>query len=286
MDCPPDRFTELMKDFPPHSFLVGLSSIYWREAWKYGERAFRYCQHDAGHAIGALRIAAAALGWRMMVLHGTSDDTIETLLGLNRTEDYESAEREDPEMLAVIWPYDSSITPNIPLHLDPSAMAPLSGAWHGKANRLSVENPVAWDIIPAVAAASWKTTTETMRVLSASVPRFSTDLADRGPVSAGEIIHRRRSAVDFDGKTAISVATFFGMQSAWPLCARQRSCKARSAKKCYASRVLMDPAAGLSGSTFTLSLARGRCAKAGDSGELPSRHRRRWGVFVRHGCGI
>ena len=213
MDCPPDRFTELMKDFPPHSFLVGLSSIYWREAWKYGERAFRYCQHDAGHAIGALRIAAAALGWRMMVLHGTSDDTIETLLGLNRTEDYESAEREDPEMLAVIWPYDSSITPNIPLHLDPSAMAPLSGAWHGKANRLSVENPVAWDIIPAVAAASWKTTTETMRVLSASVPRFSTDLADRGPVSAGEIIHRRRSAVDFDGKTAISVATFFGMLS-------------------------------------------------------------------------
>ena len=135
----------------------------------------------------------------MMVLHGTSDDTIETLLGLNRTEDYESAEREDPEMLAVIWPYDSSITPNIPLHLDPSAMAPLSGAWHGKAYRLSVENPVAWDIIPAVAAASWKTTTETMRVLSASVPRFSTDLADRGPVSAGEIIHRRRSAVDFDG---------------------------------------------------------------------------------------
>src|ERR1019366_9090766 len=24
---------------------VGLTSITWREAWKYGERAFRYCQH-------------------------------------------------------------------------------------------------------------------------------------------------------------------------------------------------------------------------------------------------
>ena len=43
-------------------FLVALTSIYWREAWKYGERAFRYCQHDAGHAIGALRLAAAMLG--------------------------------------------------------------------------------------------------------------------------------------------------------------------------------------------------------------------------------
>jgi hypothetical protein len=43
-------------------FHVGLTSIVWREAWKYGERAFRYCQHDVGHALAALRFAAAALG--------------------------------------------------------------------------------------------------------------------------------------------------------------------------------------------------------------------------------
>ena len=47
---------------------VGLSSIHWREAWKYGERAFRYCQHDVGHAIGALRYAAAALGWSVRIV--------------------------------------------------------------------------------------------------------------------------------------------------------------------------------------------------------------------------
>ena len=41
-------FASLMREFPPQAFLVGLSSIHWREAWKYGERAFRYCQHDAG----------------------------------------------------------------------------------------------------------------------------------------------------------------------------------------------------------------------------------------------
>jgi len=39
---------ELGRALPADSFLVGLSSIHWREAWKYGERAFRYCQHDAG----------------------------------------------------------------------------------------------------------------------------------------------------------------------------------------------------------------------------------------------
>src|SRR5690606_20057191 len=50
--------------FPAGGVLVGLSAIHWREAWKYGARAYRYCQHDAGHAMAAVRYAAAALGWR------------------------------------------------------------------------------------------------------------------------------------------------------------------------------------------------------------------------------
>ena len=63
-------WSALVAGFPPGSFLVGLSSVPWREAWKYGERAFRYCQHDAGHALATLRIAAAALGWQMFLLDG------------------------------------------------------------------------------------------------------------------------------------------------------------------------------------------------------------------------
>ena len=50
-------------ELPLRGVLVGLSSIHWREAWKYGERAFRYCQHDVGHALAALRYAAGVLGW-------------------------------------------------------------------------------------------------------------------------------------------------------------------------------------------------------------------------------
>ena len=61
-------WSELLAPFPDGSFLVGLSSVHWREAWKYGERAFRYCQHDVGHALATLRIAAAALGWRLVLL--------------------------------------------------------------------------------------------------------------------------------------------------------------------------------------------------------------------------
>jgi len=44
-------------------FLLGLSTIYKRESWKYGERAYRYCQLDVGHALAAIRYACSVLGW-------------------------------------------------------------------------------------------------------------------------------------------------------------------------------------------------------------------------------
>ena len=99
-DVDPSVWTALMAAFPEDSFLVGLSSIHWREAWKYGERAFRYCQHDVGHALGTLRFAAAALGWKLFLLDRV--DAMSQLLGLNRDADSAGAEREHPELLAVV----------------------------------------------------------------------------------------------------------------------------------------------------------------------------------------
>src|SRR5271166_1006321 len=88
---------QLAGSFPPASFLVGLSSIHWREAWKYGERAFRYCQHDAGHAIATVRYAAAALGWSALVLDWLSDDDVAVVLGLDRAADFAGVESQDCE---------------------------------------------------------------------------------------------------------------------------------------------------------------------------------------------
>ena len=113
------------------AFLVGFSSIHWREAWKYGERAFRYCQHDAGHAIGALRIAAATLGWSAWLLNDLADETIEDLLGLNRAEDFVLAEREYPDALLAIWPTDiasdgpAGFGVQLTLHIDSAARTPI-----------------------------------------------------------------------------------------------------------------------------------------------------------------
>src|SRR5207245_9965201 len=103
-ECNAELFAELLHAFTPQALLVGLSSIHWREEWKYGERAFRYCQHDAGHAIGTVRIAAAKLGWSAVVLHCLSDETVEDLLGLNRTDYFAGAEREPPDLVMVALP--------------------------------------------------------------------------------------------------------------------------------------------------------------------------------------
>ena len=153
-DCPPALLERLMRGFPPQAFLVGLSSVHWREAWKYGERAFRYCQHDIGHAIGTLRIAAATLGWSALVLDGVADATIGRLLGLDRAADFEGAERESAELVMAVWPRSKG---TVSFFLEPKVVHELaSQRWYGKANRLSPDEPVPWEIIDRVAAASRK----------------------------------------------------------------------------------------------------------------------------------
>ena len=133
---------------------MGLSSIYWREAWKYGERAFRYCQHDAGHALGALRIAAATLGWSARLLDEVADETIAALLGLDRDADFAGAERESAELVVAIGPGD--LAKHAP-GLEAEAVHELKRQrWYGKANRLSAEDPVRWEIIDTVSTASRK----------------------------------------------------------------------------------------------------------------------------------
>jgi len=221
-DWPEPARSRLVEPFPEGTFLVGLSSVHWREAWKYGERAFRYCQHDVGHAIGSLRVAAAALGWHAVLLEGVSDDRIATLLGLNRPQDFEGAEHEHPDCLMAIWPCDSSSgsprLPGLPLALDLATVETQAGCrWFGKANRLSHEEPVSWPIIDAVAAATWKGAAASSRL--AMPPDCQKETRPLGrphrahPISASQIIHQRRSAVAFDGKTAVSAATFFAILS-------------------------------------------------------------------------
>ena len=196
---------ELARALPADSFLVGLSSIHWREAWKYGERAFRYCQHDAGHALATVRYAAAALGWSAVLLDSFSDDDVAAMLGLDRAADFVAVgpyDREHPDGLILV-----SVRPVA----SPPRILPVesvrAGQWTGRANQLSSAH-VNWDVIDEVAKATWKpATNEPERADNTALPPLSSPC--RAP--AATLIRQRRSCLALDGRTTIPAGTFYRM---------------------------------------------------------------------------
>ena len=204
-------WSEFFAPFPERSFLVGLSSVHWREAWKYGERAFRYCQHDVGHALATMCIAAAALGWKLVLLDGVGDAAVSRLLGLGRHEDFGEAEREEPELLALIAPDCPS---TVPRYLNEVTADSGGVRWHGRANTLSPQHSAEWPVINEIARATRHSgnvsITENVSTFPTEDDLFGTPVR-QGLLSAEKAILGRRSALAMDGSTAISQAAFFRM---------------------------------------------------------------------------
>jgi SagB-type dehydrogenase family enzyme len=199
--------------FPEGSFLVGLSSIPWREAWKYGERAFRYCQHDVGHALGTLRFAAARLGWRAHLLERVGGDVIARLLGLDREADRGDAEREHPELLALVTPLPWEDEGRYALSAEPLSRRVAASPWFGTANVLSPEHAVDWPVIEEVARATVSpgiAAREESQGLPVEEDLFAAPVVS-GAFDADRVVLGRRSAVHMDGATSLPAETFFRM---------------------------------------------------------------------------
>jgi nitroreductase len=196
--------------------LIVLTSIHWRESWKYGERAFRYCQHDIGHAIAALALAAATLGWRARVLRWPYD-ALATLAGVNRDDDFFEAEREEPACVLHIAPDSKRLG-----QVDPAPLlAGLErGTWTGRASQLS-EDHVQWTFIDEIAEATraceWRECREEREGLDGREALKDFDGRDgpngvaRERRSARALFLQRRSAVGFDGQTRMSARTFHAL---------------------------------------------------------------------------
>jgi len=176
---------------------IGLTSIHWREAWKYGERALRYCQLDIGHALGMLRITAAVLGWTVRLVEQGSGAELAALLGVDRQGDFLSAEAEEAELLVEIGP------PGRP----PSTPAPwgrAGGRWFGQANILDPHPMYHWPVIDEAAQATRDTAAGEGGPIQALPPRVATTAA-----GAATIIQGRRSAQRFDPRHHMSAEVFF-----------------------------------------------------------------------------
>lgn len=208
--------------FPENSFLMGISSIFWREAWKYGERAFRYCNHDVGHAIAALSIAAAELGWDLKLLDGFGADDLKRLMGLPEFHiaskgkgKFPEIELEHPDCLLLVFPNGNGTRDiNIDYHGISSAIREQfhSLEWKGKPNALSKEH-LCWDIIYRTADAVKKPPliSDSSSLVVSSLRRSSGVFSQSSynKLTARQLVRKRRSAVDMDGVTFIDKSVFY-----------------------------------------------------------------------------
>ncbi|MCD6339956.1 MAG: hypothetical protein J7M29_11330, partial [Verrucomicrobia bacterium] len=190
---------------PPGFFLAALASVPWREAWKYGERAFRYCQLDVGHALGALAFAGLFLGWKACLLPRAGESVLRPLLHLPQEPE---AEVEIPECLVLVGPE------SLPRGLSEaeSALEELARRlarkpFRGRANRLSPARRE-WPMLRRVFAATAAPCAPAAGEEAAAAPlagRFHGELPQADP-PLRTLIRRRRSAAAMDGESAANLA--------------------------------------------------------------------------------
>ena len=204
MALPEDLGAELGAALGQGAFLVGVTSIFWRESWKYGERAFRYCLLDTGHALAAMSVSAALQGWRVTALTGLTDAAAATLLGLDRTAWPELGE-EHPELLCAVHPADAEA----PRGLSHEMIRAFSEvALVGDPNPLS-GRPVNWEIIYEAADATQQTRSDAVE--AGSLPERPFLATPPSPFSAAAVIRKRRSATAYHAGKGIDREVFFGI---------------------------------------------------------------------------
>ncbi|HTF88937.1 MAG TPA: hypothetical protein VK843_11050 [Planctomycetota bacterium] len=199
-EIPMEAWLEFSGGCPPDTLFIGLTSIHWREAWKYGERAWRYCQHDAGHALATIAIAAAGLGWSVELADELSHAD---LLHLLRLENPQGSEPEEPDLLLIVRTRPDEHD-RVPLQV-PKVFDSLE--LRGVPNQLSSDH-LAWDAIDFVAHASRKPRTDAIYAGESRPAAPAPFRIDGDGLPLRRILHTRRSAVAFDGKTSIDRASF------------------------------------------------------------------------------
>jgi len=202
-EIPQEVWEKLTAGLPAGTMFLGLSSIHWRESWKYGERAYRYCQLDVGHALAAVALSAAALGWETKLLDDPGSDKLGQLLGVTGQK---GANAEEPDCLLAIFTRGGTVDrPTLNLEAVPD-FGLLT--WQGIPNSLS-PSCREWQRIDEVAQASHKPTLHQDYPLNpvsesgVSFPPF------KGPFR--RIIRQRRSAMAMDGVSTMPLVSFYAL---------------------------------------------------------------------------
>lgn len=101
---------------PKNNFIIALSTVMWREIWKYGPRGWRYTQLDVGHAIGSLIIACKITDYEVKVLDAKQIPNANQILGFNQARDStcvnDTREGEKAEVFLLLTPKDKNNNEN------------------------------------------------------------------------------------------------------------------------------------------------------------------------------
>ena len=223
----PETWELLSLGFPEGTFFVGLSSIFWRVSWKYGLRAFRYAQHDIGHAIAALTFAAAGLGWKTSLLADMGSEEIAVLLGISGEK---GPEKQEPACLLAVYPAGKTCTKG---RISSGAVPAFKNlSWEGVPNSLSPGH-VEWVGIEKAASSAQKKGTDYfekkeesneesneglnegpksyMQTASSLQTSSFVNLSKLDKVPLRGVIRGRRSAIEMNNSAYLEKETFYAM---------------------------------------------------------------------------
>ena len=168
----------------PAPIVFILTSIAWREAWKYRDRAYRYCLHDIGHAWQAIALAAQTMGCDTYATGHFPDDDVAQVCRLHKDEwpmlivEIRNAPVREPDAREIVW-------------------------YGGQANQLSKE-AIAYPLIDEIHAATRLSGESSSRISPAGPPPTGAGEIQLPPPASsaltfGEVARKRRSALDFQG---------------------------------------------------------------------------------------
>jgi SagB-type dehydrogenase family enzyme len=191
--------------------LMVLSSIFWRESWKYRDRAYRYCLHDMGHAMASVLLAARGLGADAQVLSHFADLPLADFLGV-------TVQDEGPLLvIALNGPQATTATPR---SSKGSSRAQPDVAWRafvgplqGTPNALSAEEVPYHLLVGMHQSTLLPDPPRPVPVLLPPAPESSEPEREVIPLASAptsdppldRIARRRRSALDFDPAPRLSL---------------------------------------------------------------------------------
>jgi SagB-type dehydrogenase family enzyme len=178
-----DFGTKLINNSAPLIFV--LTSIAWREACKYRDRAYRYCLHDMGHAWQALTLAARSLGSESFAIGHFLDDGVAESCLLSA----------DEWPMLIVGLHGASIPVN-------KLNAGKTVVFGGQPNRLSEEHET-YPLIERIHTATKLSTESTIPAFGEPKVSGRGEVSLPPPVSTnhgfGAVVRTRRSALDFKG---------------------------------------------------------------------------------------